>query len=71
MWRAVGKAAERFNVRMFATTHSFECIEAAYEALGEDGFRLHRLEAGESGVRCVTYAPDEVETALRHVMELR
>ena len=71
VWRAVGKAAERFNVQMFATTHSFECIEAAYEALGEDGFRLHRLEAGESGVRCVTYAPDEVETAIRHTMELR
>ena len=71
VWRAIGKAAERFNVQMFATTHSFECIEAAYEALGEDGFRLHRLEAGESGVRCVTYAPDEVETAIRHTMELR
>ena len=71
VWRAIGKAAERSNVQMFATTHSFECIEAAYEALGEDGFRLHRLEAGESGVRCITYAPDEVETAIRHVMELR
>ena len=71
VWRAIGKAAERFNVQMFATTHSFECIEAAYEALGEDGFRLHRLEAGESGVRCVTYAPAEVETAIRHYMELR
>ena len=71
VWRVVGRAAERSNVQMFATTHSFECIEAAYEALGEDGFRLHRLEAGESGVRCVTYAPDEVETAIRHTMELR
>ena len=71
VWRVVGREAGRSNVQMFATTHSFECIEAAYEALGEDGFRLHRLEAGESGVRCVTYAPDEVETALRHVMELR
>ena len=71
VWRVVGRAAERSNVQMFATTHSFECIEAAYEALGEDGFRLHRLEAGESGVRCVTYAPDEVETAIRRDMELR
>ena len=71
VWRVVGKAAERSNVQMFMTTHSFECIEAAYEALGEDGFRLHRLEAGESGVRCITYAPDEVGTAIRHVMELR
>ena len=71
VWRVVGKAAERSNVQMFVTTHSFECIEAAYEALGEDGFRLHRLEAGEGGVRCITYSPDEVGTAIRHVMELR
>ena len=71
VWRAIGKAAERFNVQMFATTHSFECIEAAYEALGEDGFRLHRLEAGGNGVRCITYAPDEVGTAIRRDMELR
>ena len=71
VWQVVGREAGRSNVQMFATTHSFECIEAAYEALGKDGFRLHRLEAGESGVRCVTYAPEEVETALRHDMELR
>ena len=71
VWRVVGEAAERSDVQMFATTHSFECIEAAREALGGDGFRLHRIEAGESGARCVTYEPDEVDTAIRHVMELR
>ena len=71
VWRVVGEAVERSDVQMFATTHSFECIEAAREALGEEGFRLHRLEAGGSGARCVTYEPDEVDTAIRHVMELR
>ena len=71
VWRVVGEAAERSDVQMFAATHSFECIEAAREALGGDGFRLHRLEAGKSGVRCVTYEPEEVDTAIRHVMELR
>ena len=34
VWRVVGQAVERFNLQMFATTHSFECIEAAYETLG-------------------------------------
>ena len=71
VWRAIGKAAERFDVQMFATTHSFECIGAACEALGADGFRLHRLEATGSGRRCITYEPGDVETALRHYMELR
>ena len=71
VWRVVGKAVERFNVQIFATTHSFECVGAAYEALGADGFRLHRLEAAGSVIRRITYDPNDVETALRHDMELR
>ena len=71
VWRVVGKVVERFNLQMFATTHSFECIEAASEALGADGFRLYRLEDAGSGIRCITYEPGDVETALRHDMELR
>ena len=71
VWRVAGKAVQRFNLQMFATTHSFECIEAAYDALGSDGFRLYRLEATGSGIRCITYEPGDVETALRHDMELR
>ena len=71
VWRVVGKAVEQFDLQMFATTHSFECIEAACETLGADGFRLYRLEATGSGIRCITYEPGDVETALRHDMELR
>ena len=71
VWRVVGQAVERFNLQMFATTHSFECIEAAYETLGADDFRLYRLETAGNGIRCITYEPGDVETALRHDMELR
>ena len=28
IWRAVRTAAEQFNVQVFATTHSFECLQA-------------------------------------------
>lgn len=71
VWRIVGKMAAQFNVQVFATTHSFECVEAAYEALGADGFRLHRLEVHDGVNRCMTYEPDAIEGAIRHNLEVR
>lgn len=71
VWRAVSKAAERFNVQVFATTHSFECVQAAHTALGPDGFRLHRLEAVGGRIRCVTYDDDAIEGVVRHNLEFR
>ena len=49
VWRAIDEAAKQFHTQVFATTHSFECIEAAHQALGPDGFLLHRLEASDAG----------------------
>ncbi len=71
VWRTVGNVAKQFNVQVFATTHSFECVEAAYEALGADGFRLHRLEAADGVNRCVTYEAEALEGAIRHNLEVR
>ena len=71
VWRAVARSAEQFNVQVFATTHSFECVEAAHEALGEGGFRLHRLEAADGVNRCVTYSAAAIGGALRHNLEFR
>ena len=44
VWEAIGRAASNYNTQVFATTHSFDCIEAAHEAFREDqqyAFRLH------------------------------
>ena len=71
VWRVIRKAAEQLNVQVFATTHSFECVEAAYEALGADGFRLHRLEVVDGENRCVTLSPTAISGAIRHNMEIR
>ena len=35
LWKGIADAAERFDVQIFATTHSYECIEAAHEAFCE------------------------------------
>ena len=71
VWRTIEKITEQFNVQVFATTHSFECVEAAHEALGPDGFGLHRLEIVEGVTRCVTYGPGAIDGAIKHNMEFR
>ena len=71
VWRTIEKITEQFKVQVFATTHSFECVEAAHEALGPDGFGLHRLEIVEGVTRCVTYGPGAIDGAIKHKMEFR
>ena len=71
VWRAIDEAAKQFHTQIFATTHSFECIEAAHQALAPDGFLLHRLEARDAENRCVTFKPNGISAALRHGFEVR
>ncbi len=71
VWRVVAKVARNSDVQIFATTHSFECIEAAHEALGPDGFRLYRLEADEGVNRCQTYSPEATDAAILRNIEVR
>ena len=71
VWRVIEEAAKQFRTQIFATTHSFECIEAAHQALGSDGFLLHRLEVSDEENRCVTFKPNGISAAVRHGLEVR
>lgn len=71
VWSVVEAAAEQFDVQVFATTHSFECVSAAHDALGNGGLFLHRLERQEEESVCVTYTGEQVEAAVRHDLEVR
>ncbi|MCY4652558.1 MAG: AAA family ATPase [Dehalococcoidia bacterium] len=77
VWKTISIAAERFDTQIFATTHSYECIEKAYEALGAEGFRFHRVRSQNARLtpslptRSVTYTPEMMETAISHNMEIR
>ena len=70
VWRAIGKAADKFDTQVFATTHSFECVQAADAAL-DDQLAFHRLEAIDSGSRCVTYDRENISAAIKHGLEVR
>jgi len=75
VWQAIGHAARRFNVQVFATTHNAECIRAAYRAFVKhksDDFRLHRLERDDKGaITAVTYDREALEAAVVTKFEMR
>lgn len=71
VWKVVNAAAKQFNTQVFATTHSFECVEAAHEALGADSFLLHRLEVSGTENRCVTYESEAIAATLKHDLDFR
>ena len=71
VWRAVNRAAREFDTQVVATTHSFECVEAAHKGLEKDDFRYHRLDVEGRNTRCVTYDSEMIEAAIRHNLEVR
>lgn len=66
--------AHSFDVQIFATTHSGECIRAAHRALGEhmdEEFGYYHLERFPEGVEAVRFDREMRETAIAHNMEVR
>lgn len=71
VWAVVEEAALQFDAQVIATTHSYECVMAAHEALSDE-WRLHRLDRTKDGSsQCVTYDTETVEAAIRHDLEVR
>lgn len=74
VWKAIKASARKFNVQVFATTHSDECIRAAYNAFSDDGpfdFRFHRLDNIDGDISSVTYDREALEFALENGWEVR
>ena len=76
VWTGIAEFAREFNVQLFATTHSRECIRAAHDAFSSDNkydFRLHRLERVKETdeIRSVTYDQETLDIALLKELEVR
>lgn len=74
VWSVIADAARRFDVQVFATTHSWECIQAAHHAFEESGtydFRLHRLDRVDNEIRVATYDQEMLATAIATGLEVR
>lgn len=77
-WNFVFKAAQRLNVQVFATTHSWDCIEGFSEALQSDeGFdgqliSLRRSrEVDDDTIYPVSYDRQEIAIATKSDIEVR
>jgi predicted ATPase len=75
VWRVLGEIAEAFNVQIFATTHSRECIQAAMSAFSDkpdEDFRVLRLDKRENGdIRVASYDIEALEGAFELELEVR
>ena len=78
IWERVHLLSREFNVQVFATTHSYECIRAAKEAFKPDGnsdeFAYIRLQRNHrtQRIECVPYDdPEAFDYAMEYGREVR
>lgn len=76
LWDAIFKSAKEFNVQIFATTHSIECIKAfsssyAKSVQNNDDIRLYRIERKDDDFKVVTYDHKTLEASLDSDWEVR
>ena len=76
LWKAVLKAAKEFNVQIFATTHSYECLAALVQVqeanlFGEDLVRVFRLERDGEGHRAVKIKGEGLSVMIEDNWEIR
>ena len=73
LWRLIFEVAHRLNVQVFATSHSWDCIQAFQQAADnteEEGV-LVRLETRKDGVGAVTFDERELAIVTREQIEVR
>ncbi|MBI1924855.1 AAA family ATPase [Candidatus Poribacteria bacterium] len=74
VWLGIAEIARRFDVQIFATTHSYECLTAAHRAFKKSSgydFRLHRLDLIDDSIKARTFDEEMLEAALKAGWEVR
>lgn len=75
VWQGICQAAQTFQCQIIATTHSYECLQAAYAGVKaanmEQDFSYVRLEKQQSGVVGKHYPYSVLEAALSQGWEVR
>lgn len=74
IWEAVAKAAREFNCQVIGTTHSYECLEAAYSGITEDlkdDFSYIRIDKVDNKTTAKCFSHELLKVALKTNMEVR
>ncbi|RDB05887.1 AAA family ATPase [Runella aurantiaca] len=70
LWEIIFHLAERLNVQVFATTHSYDCIDAFSEVLNggkysKDSGVMIRLDNYENNIEATVYDANEIQNTTR------
>jgi hypothetical protein len=74
VWTGLGEVAERLDIQLFVTTHSYECIEAAHAAFSKRtayDLRVIQLFRTRPGVEGRVLGRDLIETGIEGGIDLR
>lgn len=74
VWSALAKLAREFQVQIFATTHSWECVKAAHSSFlsgKKYDFRLQRLDRADGEIQSVSYNQESLDASLEEGIEVR
>ena len=74
IWKVLGTCAKKYNVQIFASTHSLECIRNAFLALSsfeEEMFHVQRIERVGEDIRIKTFDMAKLETIFDLNLEVR
>ncbi len=76
VWETLIKASKEFNVQVFISTHSKECIESymyVFEKLKlkDDFDSYYRLERDKNDVKYIKYSSGELKAAIENNLEMR
>ena len=72
IWSGLERAAKKFNCQVIATTHSYECLEAAYKGINDrKNFSYIRLDRKNDIINPRIYDYDTLSAALTNQWEVR
>lgn len=74
VWKGIAEVAERENVQVFATTHSWECLVAAAKVFADRepyDLAVHRLQMGAEDVEAKTFDRETLATSIEQGFEVR
>lgn len=74
VWSILDIASEKYDVQIFATTHSMECIRSAhkiFKAKVSYDLGYHRLEFGKENIEAIDLSEETLDTTLESGWEIR
>jgi AAA15 family ATPase/GTPase len=76
LWNVIFKSAKKFNVQIFASTHSLECIKAfssicSNQSPKEIDTKLYRIEKRDDNIKAIDYDEEVLAATLDSGWEMR